>query len=85
MRIYLQTPPTGERAPRYYHLHVQEDLLAGWTLVKETGYQGAPGKVSKEYFEHLEDAVQALVKARDRQLQRGYRIVFAKGVGPAAD
>ena len=44
MRIYLQTPPNAEGNPRYYHLFLQEDLIEGWTLVKENGQQGSPVK-----------------------------------------
>lgn len=40
MRIYMQTPVTDEHAPRYYHLFLQEDLLGGWTVVCEWGFQG---------------------------------------------
>lgn len=79
MRIYMQTPPQGDKPPRFYHLHLQEDLLEGWTLIKESGYQGAAGKVTKEYYQSREQAVDALIKARDRQSSRGYRIVFAQG------
>lgn len=79
MRIYMQTATSGEKAPRFYHIHLQEDLLEGWTLVKESGYQGAAGKVTKEYYKNREDALDALVKVKDRQVNRGYRIVFAEG------
>jgi predicted DNA-binding WGR domain protein len=79
MRIYMQLPPIADKAPRFYHLHVQEDLLEGWTLVKETGYQGASGRVTREHYASREDAMQALVKTRDAQLKRGYRVVFAQG------
>ena len=43
MRIYMQTPVGEDAAPRYYHLHLQEDLLEGWTLVRESGRQGSSG------------------------------------------
>ena len=79
MRIYLQTAQMGGKPPRFYHLHLQEDLLEGWTLVKETGYQGAAGKVTKEYYSNRDDALDALIAARDKQVNRGYRIVFAQG------
>ena len=48
MRIYMQIPPEGDKAPRFYHLHLQEDLLEGWSLIREWGYQGARGRVDKE-------------------------------------
>ena len=79
MRIYLQTPPGIDKAPRYYHLFLQEDLLEGWTLVKESGNQGSSGRLQRLHFDTHDEAQAALVKARDAQIKRGYRIVFAKG------
>lgn len=79
MRIYMQTAPMGDKPPRFYHLHLQEDLLEGWTLVRESGYQGSSGKVTKEYFSNRDAAMDALMKVRERQIKRGFRIVFAQG------
>ena len=79
MRIYLQTPVTDDRPPRFYHLFLQQDLLEGWTLVREWGFQGASGRVVREHFPSREAAERALEKCRDSQLQRGYRIMFAQG------
>ncbi len=76
MRIYMQIPPQGDKAPRYYHLHMQEDLLEGWTLIREWGYQGAAGGVKKEHFLDRETAEAALTTARDEQIKRGYQVVF---------
>ena len=79
MRIYMQTPPSIDMAPRYYHLFLQEDLLEGWTLVKESGHQGSSGRLQRLHFSSRDEAQEALIKARDAQLKRGYRVVFAKG------
>lgn len=79
MRIYLQTPPNAEGNPRYYHLFLQEDLIDGWTLVKENGQQGSPGRVTKIHFNDRDHALAALIKARDAQIKRGYYVVFIKG------
>jgi predicted DNA-binding WGR domain protein len=76
MRIYMQIPPEGDKAPRYYHLHLQEDLLEGWTLIREWGYQGASGRVKREQFADHATAEAALLKIRDEQIQRGFRVVF---------
>ena len=81
MRIFLQTPYFGDRPPRYYHLFLQEDLLGGWSLVKEWGFQGASGRVQHEHFETREEALDALLASRDQQLQRGYRVMFFQGEG----
>ncbi len=79
MRIYLQTPYSGDRASRFYHLFLQEDLLGGWLLVKEWGFQGASGTVQREHFASKEEAVQALLSSRDAQIRRGYRVMYTQG------
>jgi predicted DNA-binding WGR domain protein len=79
MRIYLQTPPNTDGNPRYYHLFLQKDLINGWTLVKENGIQGSSGKVTKLHFDDHDQALNALVKARDSQVRRGYQVVFMRG------
>lgn len=76
MRIYMQIPPQDDKAPRFYHLHLQEDLLEGWSLIREWGYQGARGRVVREQFPDRDSAEAALIRARDEQLKRGYRVVF---------
>lgn len=80
MRIYMQTPVGADGAPRYYHLHLQEDLLEGWTLVREWGHQGARGRMVREHYKDLEQAQQALLKVRDEQLKRGFRVVYIQGL-----
>lgn len=76
MRIYMQIPPMGDKAPRFYHLHLQEDLLEGWSLIREWGYQGARGRVTREHYPDRETAENALIQVRDEQLKRGYQVVF---------
>jgi predicted DNA-binding WGR domain protein len=81
MRIYMQTPHNAERSPRFYHLFLLEDMLGGWTLVKEWGFQGASGTVHREHFSSRDEAMHALIASRDAQLKRGYRVMFARGDG----
>jgi len=81
MRIYLQTPVSADRPPRFYHLFLQEDLLGGWSLVKQWGYQGASGTMQREHFASKEEALSALMRSRDAQIKRGYRVMFAQGEG----
>lgn len=84
MRIYMQQLPTeAGRAPRFLHLHIQEDLIEGWNLIKETGYQGSSGKVTRTHFNDAESATEAMLIERDKQLNRGYRVVFIEGQGSA--
>ena len=83
MRVYLQTPLTMagdlQHAPRFCHLIVQEDMLEGWTLIKETGYQGSKGRVTRSQYADQDQAIAALIKERDRQIERGYKVVFVEG------
>ncbi len=80
MRIYMQSLTGDGKRPRFCHLHLQEDLIDGWTLVRETGYQGQSGKVVRQHLPDRQAAIEALMAARDQQLARGFRIVFAEGV-----
>jgi len=80
MRIYMQIPPADDTPPRYYHLQLQEDLIDGWTLIREWGFQGTRGRARKEHFANREAAEAALIRIRDEQIKRGYRVVFMKAV-----
>ena len=80
MRIYMQTQHIPEQPLRFYHLHLQQDLLGGWSLVRESGLQGKRGQVKRVYFKTREEAETALIKYRDMQLRRGYRVVFREGI-----
>ncbi|MCP4993096.1 MAG: WGR domain-containing protein [Gammaproteobacteria bacterium] len=79
MRIYMQTQATPEQPLKFYQLQLQQDLLSGWSLVRESGFQGSRGRVYREFFDQREEAEQALIKRRDMQLKRGYRVVFREG------
>jgi predicted DNA-binding WGR domain protein len=79
MRIYLQTAPEGRHPPRFCLLTIQQDLLEGWTLVREMGYQGYAGQVKRWRFPTREEAERSLIESRDSQVKRGYRVVFSEG------
>ncbi|TCK17010.1 putative DNA-binding WGR domain protein [Thiogranum longum] len=76
MRIYMQIPPGDAGPPRFYHLHLQEDLIDGWTLVREWGYQGAGGRMIRDHYTDREQAEEAMMSIRDAQLKKGYQVVF---------
>jgi predicted DNA-binding WGR domain protein len=79
MRIYLQTPVNPDSPPRYYQLLLLEDMLEGWTLIREWGQQGSSGRVKRDHFSSRDEAEQAMMRVRDAQLNRGYRIAFIQG------
>ena len=76
----MQTLPTADAPLRFCHLLLQQDLLGGWTLVRESGRQGGSGRVRREHFETRDQAEAALIVARDQHGRRGYLVVFAEGV-----
>ena len=76
MRIYMQIPPSDAGPPKFYHLHLQEDLLEGWTLVREWGFQGARGRMVRDHYPDRESAEHAMLSVRDTQIKKGYRVVF---------
>lgn len=82
MRVYLQIVPEADKPPRFYQLVLQEDLINGWTLVREWGQQGSPGRVKKDHFTSREGALNALLQVRDAQLKRGYQVVYMRGEEP---
>ncbi|MGD8784199.1 MAG: WGR domain-containing protein [Thioalkalispiraceae bacterium] len=75
----MQTIADADTSPRFYQLVLQEDLLNGWTLVREWGRQGSSGRVKKDHFASREEAQNALLKVRDAQLKRGFRVVYMRG------
>lgn len=79
MQIYMQITPQDDKPLRFYHLFIHQDLLGGWTLVRERGYQGYAGKVKHEHHESFEGAMESMMQSRDAQVRRGYRVVFTRG------
>jgi hypothetical protein len=79
MRLYLQTAPGIADAPRYVQITREQDLLGGWTLYRESGVQGGRATLRREQFLERDEATAAFEKARDTQLKRGFRVMFAHG------
>ncbi len=75
----MQIPALEGRPPRFYQLAIQRDLINGWSLVREWGQQGSSGRVKKDHFSDWDRAVEAMLRIRDTQLQRGYKVVFMQG------
>jgi predicted DNA-binding WGR domain protein len=79
MRIFMQTQPAAQESPKYYHLILQEDLLGGWTLIREWGQLGGRTSMKREVYLERGAAESALTDARDQQLKRGFQVMFAQG------
>ncbi|HUW53591.1 MAG TPA: WGR domain-containing protein [Rhodanobacter sp.] len=79
MRLYLQTAPGIAEAPRYVQITLEQDLLGGWTLYRESGTEGGRATLKREQYLERDEAIVAFEKARDAQIKRGYRVMFAQG------
>ena len=79
MRIYMQTPIIPAEPLRFCHLLLQQDLISGWTLVRESGQQGSAGRIRRQHFPTREAAEEALIQEREQQRKRGFMVVFAEG------
>jgi len=82
MRIYMQASVVDGKIPRYYQLILHQDMLSGWTLVREWGMQGSSGRVVRSHYPDYTEAECALLRIRDIQVQRGYQVVFLDGSKP---
>ena len=80
MRVYLQSlGNSSEAPPRYCQLTLEQDLLGGWTLYRESGAQGGRATLKREVYLQREEALVAFEHARDAQLKRGFKQMFAQG------
>ncbi len=82
MRIYMQTIQSQDQPLRFYQLHLQQDLLGSWVLVRESGFQGSRGQIKRSSFQTRDEAEQEMSRLRDMQTKRGYRVVFREGAAP---
>jgi predicted DNA-binding WGR domain protein len=81
MRLLLQQKPLAGEAPKYVQLILQQDLLGGWNLLRESGLIGGKAQLKREQFLDHDAAIGAFEKARDQQIKRGFQVMFAQGVG----
>lgn len=79
MRLLLQQRPDGREAPRFVQLQLQQDLLGGWELLRESGQTGGRSTLRKSLFQDHASALVALEKERDLHLKKGFQLVFAQG------
>jgi predicted DNA-binding WGR domain protein len=62
----------ARRMARFYALAVQADLLSGWSLVREWGRIGRPGRVRVDPHPELAIAERAGRQLEARKRRRGY-------------
>jgi predicted DNA-binding WGR domain protein len=79
MRLFLQQPPQAGEAPKFVNRILEQDLLGGWSVLKETGQTGGRSQLKREQFLDRDQALAAFEKARDQQVRKGFRVMFAAG------
>lgn len=71
--IHLIRVDSEKNIARFYKLDVQPSLFGDWSLVREWGRIGSPGKVRTETYSTRGRADLALIGRWVRKLKRGYR------------
>ncbi|MGH8213695.1 MAG: WGR domain-containing protein [Rhodanobacteraceae bacterium] len=79
MHLYLQTPPAVGASPRYCRIALEQDLLGGWTLYRESGTEGGRATLKRELYLSRDDALTAFEHARDAQIKRGFKVMITQG------
>jgi hypothetical protein len=79
----MQTPPGSGAAPRYCRIAIEQDLLGGWTLYRESGTEGGRTTLKREVYLERDAALAAFEHARDAQLKRGFKVMITQGVDNA--
>ncbi|MBS0431737.1 MAG: WGR domain-containing protein [Proteobacteria bacterium] len=80
MHLYLQTPPAAGNVPRYCRIALEQDLLGGWTLYRESGTEGGRATLRREVYLDRDAALSAFEHARDAQIKRGFKVMITQGV-----
>lgn len=75
----MQMPPGADSPGRFYQLILQEDLLGGWTLMRQWGQLGQRGSLRRDYFDDLEAAQTAMGEYRRKQSRAGFSVVYVEG------
>jgi len=79
MRLFLQQKPLAGETPKFVQLVLEQDLLGGWLLIRETGQTGGRSQLKREQYLDRDQALAAFEKARDAQVKRGFHVMFAQG------
>jgi predicted DNA-binding WGR domain protein len=71
--LIIQRRDPEKSMDRFYALDVHPDLISGWTLLREWGRIGSPGRVVIEPFAGEQEAAKAGAEIEAAKRRRGYR------------
>jgi predicted DNA-binding WGR domain protein len=61
------------RMSRFYEIHLAPTLFGDWTVVREWGRIGSPGRVRVDWYSTEEGAHTAGLRLRHQKVRSGYR------------
>ena len=62
----------AKRQARFYRLEIWPDLFGGFSLVREYGRIGQPGRLRLDPFPEIDIAIRAFSRIVSRKTRRGY-------------
>ena len=71
VRLIRCTPLRNEN--RFYAMTAAPTLLGDWTLIREWGRRGSPGRLRHDPHRSVGDAITALLALKQQKLRRGYQ------------
>ncbi|MGR8932781.1 MAG: WGR domain-containing protein [Gammaproteobacteria bacterium] len=80
-RIYLERHDPDKNLHRFYQMYVAPGIFGDWSLVREWGRVGSPGKVRKEWFDSEQEALIAGQNLAAAKQKKGYRTVLVNWHG----
>ena len=72
-RVHLERHHPARRMHRYYRLSVEPNLFGEWSLVREWGRVGQPGRSRIDLHATEQDAQAAMARKDHEKRRRGYR------------
>ena len=74
-RIYLVRHDAAKNMHRFYQMFLAQGLLGEWSLIREWGRVGSPGRVRKDWFDTEEEALTAREILLDAKRKKGYQTI----------
>jgi predicted DNA-binding WGR domain protein len=75
VRLIRCTPARNEN--RFYVMTATPTLFGDWTLIREWGRRGSPGRLRHDPHRSVGEAISALLTLQRQKLRRGYRPAWA--------
>jgi predicted DNA-binding WGR domain protein len=75
VRLIRCAPVRNEN--RFYAMTATPTLFGDWTLIREWGRRGSPGRLRHDPHRSVGEAISALLALKRQKLRRGYQLAWA--------